>query len=462
MRGGQPRGGRRPGLRGPPELALEEAEDGSDPVLARRAAWQVERARASIGVDADGNVLENRGYGKKLAAVRRKVERRRATVKQSIDAQLVEIQGLAKAAWSHLPLQSLTVMEGEKTVRSIVATNAQAASIYHADRGFGWVKAPVTAPSKSALVIRGQAQWRCDLPPGPYRLAFVLGDTVEWNCMSVKQAGRPLVAVNRLVPMQTVTETVEVEVGDDGLLLDIGLKHKAILASESGAVKYQTFMTLGEPIRNNPPALYLTPDARLTVRFLVHHLQLPFFEEGATAEHRLMLQNSLGDWIPAGRVKITDDPVAFFTREDDDDEERPEERTAREVTVDVPKEYTKGFAFATHVLCRAEARPKEDAIAIPSFLVHEGEDGLRVRRDGAPIQVEGSRYDQHFILQEGIAPGDRLAVPIASGTAPGANRFTGEVVSGAAVPMVVPTRSWARIEDLVPHGSKVKEGDDTG
>jgi hypothetical protein len=445
-------------------LTLQEAEDGSDPVLARRAAWQVERARISIGTDAAGTLHDDRGYGKKLAAVRSKLARKRSTLLQGIAAHEVELQGLARAAWAHLPLQELRIIGEQGVVAcSLQATNACAAGIYDAIRGYGWVEEPLVAPANGALVIRGQARWRCDLPPGNYRMECILGASDEWNCMSIKQAGRPLVAINRLLPQERRTCEAELRVGAGGLLLDIGLEHKALLASEAGAVKYQTWLGLGHPIYNNPPALYLTPSARLLVRFRIHHLQLSFFENTAVARRRIELQDSTGTWIPGGKVVITDDPVVFFSSKTDNEldgaDKRPEERTAREVTVEVPAGSSSGFAFATHVRCRAVAEPTKDAVVVPAYLVEEGEDGLYVQRNDGLAQVLGRRYDQHFILNEGLAPGEHLDPPVAIKSGVELHRYTGEVVSGSAVPMVVPTRSWARIEDLIPHGSRVAKDD---
>ncbi|MFP6905408.1 MAG: hypothetical protein VCG02_09345 [Verrucomicrobiota bacterium] len=444
-------------------LTLQEAEDGSDPVLARRAAWQVERARISIGTDAEGTLHDDRGYGKKLAAVRSKLARTRSTLLQGIAAHEVELQGLARAAWAHLPLQELRIMGEQGVVCSLQATNAWAAAIYDATRGYGWVEEPLVAPAKGALVIRGQARWRCDLPPGTYRMECILGAPDEWNCMIIKQAGRPLVAINRLLPQERRTCEAELRVGAGGLLLDIGLEHKALLASEAGAVKYQTWLGLGRPIHNNPPALYLTPSAKLLVRFRIHHLQLPFFGNTAVARRRLELQDSTGAWIPGGRVTITDDPVVFFPSKTDNEldgaDQRPEERTAREITVEVPAESSSRFAFAAHVRCRAVAEPVKDAVVVPAYLVEQGGDGLYIQRNDELVKVLGHRYDQHFILSEGLVPGEHLDPPVASHSGAKVHRYTGEVVSGSAVPMVVRTRSWARIEDLIPHGSRVAKDD---
>ena len=80
------------------------------------------------------------------------------------------------------------------------------------------------------------------------------------------------------------------------------------------------------------------------------------------------------------------------------------------VTVEVPAEHSAGFAFASHVACRAEARPRSGAIAVPAIFVHEGEEGLLVQRGGALAPVKGSRYDQHVVVSEGVTPGELVVV----------------------------------------------------
>jgi len=454
------------------ELALVDAGDGSDPVLARRAAWLVERARVSIGTDDEGHPLETRGEGRKLAAIEQKFIRLQTSVAQEIEAAEVEIQAAARAAWAHFPLQDLRILDASgQEVQGFSSSNDLSRAVY--DLGgdssprFGWVGDPTFVPAKQALVLRSEAQWRCDLPPGRYQVVFTLGDAAEWNCMYAAVGEQVLVAINRLLPGESRTVTAEVEVGSDrSLVIDIGLPQKSVLASSDGAVKNQTWIRLGRAIRNNPPALYLTPDAKLLVRYRVHFLQLPFFEQSTNVTRRLELLNSRGEWVPAGAVKIADDPVAYFPGVEANhiggEEDRPEERTAREVSIEVPAAFGDGFAFASHVMCRAVAEPSDAVVAVPAYLVLEGDDGLFVQPAAAAASlraVKGMRFDQVYLLEQGVAAGDRLRRPKAGEGTADAFRYTGEVVAATAVPMVVPVNSWARIEDLIPNGSVVKEGD---
>ena len=476
------------------ELALDELGDGSDPVLARRAAWEVERARTTIGVDENNQLQPDRGRGRKLEAVRSKIKRKRAALQQALTTHEILLQTKARAAWPHLPLKELRILREKQVICRLSAKNPDALAPYTPKRKSGWVYARTTeasqsaselrdqkkvagaplpmsgvqstphiAPSSSALVIRGTARWRCDLPPGTCDIEFDLGDDAEWSCLSVRHETQALVALNVMFPGQSETVKTSVEIGADGLQLDFGLPEKAVLAEVPGAVKYQTWIGLARPIHNNPPALYLTPTPELLVRLRVHHLQLPFFKPSAAATQQIELKARDGEWVLAGRVRITDDPVSFFPDADENErdqaDDQPEERTAREVTVAIPRDHSGQFAYAAHTTCRVTATPHPNTLIVPAHLVHEAEDGLFVKRQNQAVQVWGTRYDQYFGITRGLRSGDPLSMPSAPGRSGRENRYTGEVQAGAAVPMVVPTYSWARIESLLPHGSRVQKGE---
>jgi hypothetical protein len=445
------------------ELALIEAGDGSNEVAARRAQWVVDRHRLALGLNAEGQVQDGRGVGKEMAGTKKRLAIKQDHAATAISAKETEIQAIARAAWPHLPLQTLTISGEQGLVHTLNGKAADAAAVYEAERGYGWLRTPQTAPSEQALVLRGEADWRIDLPPGSYRLAFVLGDVQEWGCMVIKSGARTLVAHNRLAAEETQTFEADVSVGQDGLELQVGLPQKAIVASAAGAVKNQNWIHLGYHVYNNPPALYLTPEVQMLIKLRVHHLQVPFFETSPFGKTRIELRSSQGEWVPGGAVAINEEPVAFFppkaTHRYRDAEERADERTAREVTVAVPAAHSQDFPYAAHVLCRASVEVSEGVVAVPAFLVHEGRDGLYVRHNGALKPVTGLRYDQHYLIRDGIAAGDRLERPTVSETAAQGNRFTGEVIPATAVPIKTPIRSWARVESLVPHGSRVSKGD---
>jgi hypothetical protein len=446
------------------ELELVEAKDGSDEVAARRAQWLVQRNRLSMGLDENGQVQPHRGLGKEMAGTQARYQHKDQSTAALVDAKQVAIQVTARAAWPHVPLKTLTISGEQGEVSVLDGTAEDAAAVYDSDRGSGWLKAPVTAPSAAALVVRGQETWRCDLPRGTYKLDFELGDVSEWGCMYVKAADKVVLADNRLPAGETRRYTASVTVDDGPLLLHFGLKNKAIVASSSGTVKNQNWVYLGYHINNNPPALYLTPTVQLVIKLRAHHLQASFFGGAVGVDTNVSLQTKTGDWVPGGKVVINEDPVPFFppppTRYSwSASDVRADERTAREVTVAVQAEHVDGFPFAAHVSCRAQVTAKPGSAFVPAYLVFEGDDSLYVQRDGELQAVAGTRLDQHFVITEGVKPGDRLERPRAAEKETVANRFTGEVIPATAVSVKAPIRSWARIASLVPHGSRVKKGD---
>ncbi|MDP6524046.1 MAG: hypothetical protein QGH15_07475 [Kiritimatiellia bacterium] len=452
------------------ELELEDIGDGSDEVVARRAKWDVARLESTFGEDIDFETLQKELENEEIIEFRKNMEAELDSIKTDLEAREVEFQQLARGGWPHVPLEQLSVSNDTGPLHSIVPGTPEATAVYDASRGSGWLEAPATYPSTNALVIQGMASWKCDLPPGRYRVNFVVGDDNEWGCMVVKAAEKILLAVHRLEPGQGKTHSAEVVVEKDGLQLDFGLPQKAIVAPASCVIKNQHWLRLGHKIDVNPPALYIIPSPKLVAKLHIHHLQIPFFEETDGATRRIELRNSNGEWVPGGEVNINDQPVVYFKsdpdglyrkRHQDDDESTvdPAERTAREVSIAVPDEQANGFVSESHVECRAFAVPEQGTMVVPAFLVHEGDDGLVVQRDGQRLPVSGTRFDQHFLLSGGISTGDRLEIPSVDNTEADANRFTGEVVAGAAVPMSARHKSWARVESMVPHGSKVKKGD---
>lgn len=457
------------------ELALEEIGDGSDRVVARRALWDVTRLEAAFGDGADFETLEDTLENNEIVDFQTTLAGDLESIRGGLLAVEAELQELARGSWPHVPLQKLTIANATGVVRTLSLNAPRATELYSKKQGAGWITAPSIYPSSQALVVQGMAAWQCDLPPGEYTLTFMIGDTDEWGCMLVKAAEQVVVALHRLEPEQIETLSAKVHVGKDGLRLNFGLPQKSIIAPVECTVKNQSWNRLGQRIRRNSPALYIIPDPKLVVKSRVHHLQVPFFEGATGVDLQIELRDSNGTWVPAGKVSVGDQPIPFFEDEDEstshrrsrrrprssdgDGETDPAARTAREVSITVPKEYRNGFVSESHVDARVTASPRSNTIVVPAHLVHQGEDGLNVQEAGATVRVTGTRLDEHVFVTAGLTTGATLEIPTVDTVNEDADRFTGGVIAGATTPILARHDSWARVETMLPHGSAVKKGD---
>jgi len=476
------------------QAELVRAQEATDALTVQRRVARVSSLRAQLGLSDEGTPNPAAGILGRIAAQEASQKREKRQANDRRDESQRDLHTQERDGWDHTPVQSI-VVSGPAAVRvafappevDVPAEHQRAgAEPFAAERGWGWTsgKAVVLArtgrqPGPTLALVRGEATWSAVVPNGTYTVTVTLGDTVDWDGAVLRLAGggEPLgiFAARRLDPRKvvTVTGTIDVTSGRLDVICGDGAG-KALRAPVAGMAMPRDFIKPGwKPgWLQDPSAFVIGPEA-LRVRSRVHQtlanlLTLPDAPTAAAADAVTALRSALAvstvAFVSAGGVcgqailaSVSTRPEPLSLRSDDLPRNSLD-RLGNEAMFELDIADALRVRLGEAVELTATLVPPVMATVLPAHLVSLAGDLSYMQVVGSePRAVTALRIGEYWVVAEKIVPGTRLQSPRLALEAEGPRSVPGEVIAGAAVP-VMALNTGGRLSTLIEEGSEVKEG----
>lgn len=464
---------------------------------------------------ATGGAGEKRGIEKRIEALEREKAEKEKNSALALARVEKNLHEAVRNAYEHTPVNFVEIAAGtnEFTLRRVVfragpvgapaGYEVDTGAVFEAGCGYGWntdlVARAVTretgAPvERGAVLVRGLADWRCELPRGSYRVRIGLGDEKDWHHAMVRvreaDGGWRLLAHEPHLKKRVVVEA-GVEVGDAGLLLRFGDGFgKSIRAPRDGVALLQPWAEVGMTVWwNDWPVAFLADADKFKIKATVHQDQIPLLRKKADggagvgasigeSESAALRALRVRQGVAASRVEVsganglraTGEVVDIGTaavrldraglRWQADAGENRREFVAREVLLGLAPEQARLFRLGEVVDCSVRVSSVPGALGLPVDLVIQRGTRTFVRTEsGAELAVHGFRVGSFFFVSDGVSVTQRLVRPLGveSDSGPSGRRFPGRVIAGERVQVALPAY-WGRIREMVPDGAYVTNG----
>lgn len=465
-------------------------------LLRERRRLRVDDLRVRLGIDAEGRPVSGAGITGRIEALEAQQRRDRRQLIERRERAERELHESIRDAWDHVPL--LRLVAGDRQLRFAAEEFTAAGNetlvtdtAYTAERGYGFttVQGSLTpvlrqgrrGASTACVVVRGQAQFRVDLPAGEHDVTLELGDDRDWDGVVVHlvdaDGRRPFAVERRIEANRPVTVRARIRLDGGPLVMQYGDQHhKALRAPATGIALPREWIAPGwKPGWTQDPAAFIAGPGSVRLRAILHQdlarllrteavdggdkpaADVDLAERVATASATWRAPTGMTGTATVANVVRLAVPLSLRADAIDDG---PLDRLGNEVILAVadafdPARLRPGGTVEVTVAIAVPA----GCTVVPAHVVGRlGEQWYVQVAGDEPRSCQAVRVNGHYLVDVELAPGTTLVPVDLDVAAATETRFTGEVVAGASSPVQSITAS-GRIAEMLPDGSRVRAGE---